>query len=211
MTQQVDPSNLSVQPGQRAFESHIGGLGSEPTPGRNNLNSDKGTTDNNGPEESRWPLLLNIRQVIVAFAIEAIASSRPLRNRLNAMILKAWQHYLAYAHKNPFLTTFLSCLAFLAAGPILVFACVTGVSLGVLVGTAGVIIVVIQSVVVSIAGAILLFVLGTILFMTVFTFLGLMVAYMGIKFLRNLRVTYQERHERQQHQQKGRNEDQKQQ
>ncbi|KAF9182052.1 hypothetical protein BGZ51_004990 [Haplosporangium sp. Z 767] len=219
MTQQVNPRDLSAQPGQTVFESHIGGLRSDPTPSTNstresrsnNLDSDNGTTGNNGPEKSRWPSLLNIRQVVVAFAIEAVTNSRPLRNKLNVMIIKAWQHYLAYARLNPLLTTFLSCLVFLAAGPILVFACVTGVSLGILVGTAAVIVVVIQSVIVSIAGAILLFILGTILFMTIFAFLWLMVAYMGIKFLRNVRVAYREKLEQQQYQQKGRNEGQKQQ
>ncbi|KAI8599023.1 hypothetical protein EDD21DRAFT_406353 [Dissophora ornata] len=204
MTQQVDPKNSSTaHPGQTeaptafAFESHRGSGGdSGGDSGSGNGGSSSNATD-------RWPSLLYIRQVLAAFFVEVVSTSKPLRNKLNVVVVQAWHQYLSCVQDYPLLTIFLSSLVLLSSGPIIIFACVTSVSLGFLLGAAVVFVIMIQSIVVSIAGAILLFVLGTILVMTVFTFFWLVVAYVGFNFARNFALVLQtqHRHLRQQQQQ----------
>ncbi|KAI8355483.1 hypothetical protein B0O80DRAFT_425964 [Mortierella sp. GBAus27b] len=168
---------------------------SSPTPGSPNPDKDA---------EDRWPSLLSIRQVITPFILETITSTRPLREKLSVVALQTWRHYMEYVQAYPILTLFLSSLVLLSAGPIIIFACVTGASLGILVGVAAVVVIVIQSIIVSIAGAILLFILGTIFVLTAFTFFWLVVGYLAFHFVRNLVMVFQAHHQefhRQQQQQ----------
>ncbi|KAF9360554.1 hypothetical protein BGX26_008835 [Mortierella sp. AD094] len=124
-------------------------------------------TSNAGGAADRWPFLLNIRQAAVTFIQETAASTQPQRENL----------------------------ALLSAGPIIVFACVTGVSLAILIGIATVIVVVIQSIVVGIAGAILLFVLGAVVVLTVITFFCVVAGYAGFKIVRDIAVVVHGHHQ----------------
>ncbi|KAG0307646.1 hypothetical protein BGZ98_010168 [Dissophora globulifera] len=90
---------------------------------------------------------------------------------------------------------FLTSLVFLCSGPVIVFACITGVSLGILLGTATVVVIVIQSIIVSIAGAILLFVLGSILILAAFAFFWVVVGYLGFSFMRNFALVLHAQHQ----------------
>ncbi|KAG0363143.1 hypothetical protein BG005_002657 [Podila minutissima] len=149
-------------------------------------------------EQGQWPSLLNIRQVVTAFVLETITNARPLRDKLDVVIRQLWARYLQLVYAYPILTTFLSALVFFSAGPIIVFACVTGATLGFLVGTAAVIVIFIQSIVVTIAGAILLLVLGIILVLTMFSFFWIVAGFIAFKFIRNLAVSLREHHQQQQ-------------
>ncbi|KAG0338914.1 hypothetical protein BG004_007032 [Podila humilis] len=155
-------------------------------------------------QQGQWPSLLNIREVITAFILETVSNTRPLRDKLNVVIVQLWQRYLELVYAYPVLTTFLSVLAFFSAGPIIVFACVTGASLGFLVGTAAVIIFIIQSIIVTIAGAILLVVLGFIFVVTAFTFFWVVAGFFAFKFARGLAISLHEsqlqKQKQQQHQ-----------
>ncbi|KAF9137311.1 hypothetical protein BGX30_010367 [Mortierella sp. GBA39] len=195
MTQQVDPRNPAVHDQTAGFEfqSHSGGPGGNNTTfssAPDNSNNSGGNGD--GSLGDRWPLLLKARQVVVAFILETVSRSRPLQEKFNIVILRAWHLYLAYARAYPLATAFLSCLVVLSAVPILIFASITGVSLGLLVGTAAVIVTIIQSIILSIAGAILLFVLGTIVILTVFTFFWLTVGYFAFQFVGNVYGSFKE-------------------
>ncbi|KAI7827980.1 hypothetical protein BC939DRAFT_76524 [Gamsiella multidivaricata] len=209
MTQVVDPRTPSSdQPHQTeplmAFESHVGS-GVAPsntaTTGSPGFYGTGNHSGKSGTASDRWPSLLNIRQVITAFILEIVSTSKPLREKLNIVAIQAWHQYLSYAQTYPLLTMFISALVLLSAGPVIVFACVTGVSLGILVGTAAVFVLVVQSIVVCIAGAILLFILGTIVVLTVFTFFWLVVGYKGFNFLRNLGLVLHAQHQLHQQQQ----------
>ncbi|KAG0293518.1 hypothetical protein BGZ96_002747 [Linnemannia gamsii] len=192
MTQQVDPRSPAVHDQSAGFEfqSHGSGPNTYNTSTSNNNNA--GGNENNGSLGDRWPSLLNARQVVVAFILETVSRSRPLQEKLNVVILRAWHLYLAYARAYPLATAFLSCLVVLSAVPVLIFASITGVSLGMLAGTAAVIVIIIQSIVVSIAGAILLFVLGFIVILTVFTFFWLIVGYFAFQFVGNVYGSFKE-------------------
>ncbi|KAK3808764.1 MAG: hypothetical protein J3Q66DRAFT_444659 [Benniella sp.] len=202
MTQQVDSRNSSsAHPSQNEPSALAYGgqtSGSSPT---SSSNPGSGGSDGGNDPENHWPSLLSIRQVLTAFLLETITSTRPLREKIGTMAIRTWNRYLEYAQAYPILTLFLSALVLLSAGPIIIFACVTGISLGILVGVAAVIVIVIQSIVVSIAGAILLFILGTIVVLTVFTFFWLVAGYLGFHFLRNLVIVFQAQHQEFQRQQ----------
>ncbi|KAF8977827.1 hypothetical protein BGZ46_007089 [Entomortierella lignicola] len=143
----------------------------------------------------RWPILLNIRQAITSFIVETSASTKPQREKLNALALKLWQQYLAYAQAFPLLTLFLTALVVLSAGPVIVFASVTGVSLAILIGIATTIVVIIQSIVIGITGGILLFVLGAIVIFTVIAFILLVAGYSGFKVTRDIAVVLHGHHQ----------------
>ncbi|CAO3570239.1 unnamed protein product [Mortierella alpina] len=193
MTQQVDPKSSLAQPGQAephaafAFDGQ-GDMGSASSGATRDGNSEIEGND----VKDRWPSFINIRQVVVAFVLEAVSDSRPLRNKLNAIILRAWQRYALCAQAYPLPTIFLSSLIVFSAAPIIIFACVTGASLGVLVGTASLAVIVLQSIVVSIAGAVLLFTLGVIVMMTAFASFWLAVLYFGYRFLKNVALIFNE-------------------
>ncbi|KAG0236393.1 hypothetical protein BGW42_003551 [Actinomortierella wolfii] len=121
-------------------------------------------------QDSAWPRLLSLKEAVTAIAIEKLAESRPLRYKLNSYAICAWERYLDLLSQYPVVTTFISCLILFSAVPILIFACVLGVSFGFLVGTAVVVVIIIQSIIASIAGAILLLVLGAIFVITSFIF-----------------------------------------
>ncbi|KAF9925423.1 hypothetical protein FBU30_004779 [Linnemannia zychae] len=200
MTQQVDPRSSAVhdQTSSRfEFQDHGSGSGGYTSNTASNNNN-----NNNGNERSsslgeRWPSLLNARQVLVAFILETMSRSRPLQEKLNIVFRRAWHHYLFYVRTYPLLTTFLSCLVALSAVPLLIFAAVTGTSLGLLVGVAAVVVLFIQSIVVTIAGGILLLVLGFIVFLTVFTFFWLIVGYFTFQFVSHAYVSYEDQRLRQ--------------
>ncbi|KAF9114010.1 hypothetical protein BGX27_000338 [Mortierella sp. AM989] len=186
MTQQFDPKNPST--GQTEplspfmFEGHTG--------------SGTGTrSSSSGSALNRYPFLLKIRQAATTFVVESAASTKPQREKLNVMALELWRRYLAYIQAFPLLTIFLTSLVVLSAGPVIVFACVTGISLTILVGVAAVIVAVIQSIVVGIAGAILLFVLGSIVVLTVITFVCIVAGYTGFKLARNIAVVLHGHHQ----------------
>ncbi|KAF9908654.1 hypothetical protein BX616_000067 [Lobosporangium transversale] len=222
MTQQLDQRGpISVRPMEDVPSTFIyaGGSTNKPSSGaptaagagaekggRKETDASVGTEGRDAAD--RWPSLVNIRQVITALVLETISTTRPLRDKINAVAHRSWQAYLRYAEMYPLLTALLSAIILFSAGPILVFACVTGASLGFLAGIAAVIVIIIQSIVVTIAGAILLFVLGTIVVLTVFMFLCLVAGYMAFKGLRELalivhgqRQQYQnlQRHQQPQH------------
>jgi len=193
MTQQVDPRNPAVHEQTAGFEfqSHGSGPGDNNTSSSsapNNSNNSGGNVD--GSLGDRWPSLLNARQVVVAFVLETVSRSKPLQEKLNIIIVRAWHVYLSYARVYPVATALLSCLLVLSALPILIFASITGVSLGFLVGAATVIVIVIQSIIVSIAGVILLFVLGFIVIVTIFTFFWLVVGYFAFQFMKTAYGSY---------------------
>jgi len=75
---------------------------------------------------------------------------------------------------------------------VLAFACVTGVSLGILVSTAAISVLIVQAIIVSIAGGVLLLVLGVIFVLTLFGFAWAVAAFMSFKLLRNVAKTLQE-------------------
>ncbi|KAG9319339.1 hypothetical protein KVV02_002735 [Mortierella alpina] len=187
MTQQVDPKSSSAQPG-RAEPHTAFAFESQGDAGSGSSGADRGGNDERDGEDAkdRWPSLLNIRQVVVAFILEAVSDSRPLRNKLNAVILRAGQRYVIYAQAHPLPTILLSSLIMFSAAPIVIFACVTGASLGILVGTAALVVIVLQSIIVSIAGAALLFTLGVILIMTTFAFFWLVVLHFGYRSLKSV-------------------------
>ncbi|KAG0324843.1 hypothetical protein BG000_002031 [Podila horticola] len=160
--------------------------------------SDDSSQQQQQQEQGQWPSLLNIRQVVTAFVLETITNARPLRDKLDVVIRQLWARYLQLVYAYPILTTFLSVLVFFSSGPIIVFACVTGATLGFLVGTAAVIVIILQSIVVTIAGAILLLVLGIILVLTMFTFFWIVAGFFAFKFVRNLAVSLREHHQQQQ-------------
>ncbi|KAF8983842.1 hypothetical protein BGZ52_000250 [Haplosporangium bisporale] len=149
-------------------------------------------------QQSQWPSLLNIRQIVTAFVLETITNARPLRDKLDVVIRQLWERYLQLVYAYPILTTFLSVLVFFSSGPIIVFACVAGASLGFLVGIAAVIVIIIQSIVVTIAGTILFFVLGIIFVLTMFTFFWIVAGFFAFKCVRNLAVSLREHHLQQQ-------------
>ncbi|KAG0203010.1 hypothetical protein BGX33_009355 [Mortierella sp. NVP41] len=182
MTQQVDLRSPAVQDLSAGFEFQ-----SQSGPGGNTNNSGGGDSS-----QDRWPSLLNARQVFVAFILEMVSRARPLLEKLNIVILRAWHLYLAYARTYPLLTAFLSCLVVMSAVPFLIFASITGVSLGLLVGTAAVVVIIIQSIVVSVAGAILLFILGIIVILTLFAFFWLIVGYFAFQFVSNVYASYKD-------------------
>ncbi|KAG0015864.1 hypothetical protein BGZ81_011494 [Podila clonocystis] len=166
---------------------------------------DSGATDDSSQQQQQrqeaqgqWPSLLNIRQVVTAFVLETITNARPLRDKLDVVIRQLWARYLELIYAYPILTTFLSVLVFFSSGPIIVFACVTGATLGFLVGTAAVIVIIFQSIVVTIAGAILLLVLGIILVLTMFSFFWIVTGFFAFKFIRNLAISLREHHQQQQ-------------
>ncbi|KAG0232877.1 hypothetical protein BGW41_001701 [Actinomortierella wolfii] len=102
-------------------------------------------------QDSAWPRLLSFKEAVTAIAIEKLAESRPLRYKLNNYAISAWQRYLDLLSQYPVVTAFISCLILFSAVPILIFACVLGVSFGFLVGTAVVVVIIIQSIIASIA------------------------------------------------------------
>ncbi|KAF9168460.1 hypothetical protein DFQ26_007591 [Actinomortierella ambigua] len=108
-------------------------------------------------QDGAWPRLRAYREAASAIIVEKMADARPLREKY----------------------TFITCLVVFSAGPIVVFACVLGMSLGFLVGTAAVIILIIQSIIASIAGVILLMVLGTIVVLTTCLFFWIIAAVMA--------------------------------
>ncbi|KAF9153454.1 hypothetical protein BG015_003382 [Linnemannia schmuckeri] len=199
MTQQVDPRSTAVHEQSDGFEfqshgSSLGGYNTTSTNNANNTNNANSSSGGDGKEnlEERWPSLLNVRQVVVAFIMETVSRSRPLQEKLNMVIVRAWHLYLAYARAYPLATAFLSCLVVLSAVPILIFASITGVSLGLLAGTATVIVIIIQSIIFCIAGAILLFVLGFIVILTLFTFFWLIVGYIAFQFVSTMYRSFKE-------------------
>lgn len=107
MTQQVDPRSPAVHDQTAGFEfqSHSSGPG-----GHNTTSSSAPDNSNNsggngsGSLADRWPSLLNARQVMVAFILETVSRSRPLQEKLNIVIVRAWHLYLAYARAYPLAT-----------------------------------------------------------------------------------------------------------
>jgi len=81
MTQQVDSRNSSSahpsqnEPSALAFGGQASG--SSPT---SSSNPGSGGGGGNDPE-NHWPSLLSIRQVVTAFLLETITSTRPLREK----------------------------------------------------------------------------------------------------------------------------------
>ncbi|KAF9085869.1 hypothetical protein BGX23_009324 [Mortierella sp. AD031] len=192
MTQQVDLRSPAVQDLSAGFEFQ-----SQSGPGGNTNNSGGGDSS-----QDRWPSLLNARQVFVAFILEMVSRARPLQEKLNIVILRAWHLYLAYARTYPLLTNtsinnhtrslVTTKRVIMSAVPFLIFASITGVSLGLLVGTAAVVVIIIQSIVVSVAGAILLFILGIIVILTLFAFFWLIVGYFAFQFVSNVYASYKD-------------------
>lgn len=82
----------------------------------------------------------------------------------------------------------MTTLIVFSAGPVVVFACVTGISLGVMVAIAAVIIFILQSIVLGIAGAILLFILASIFVLTAIAFGAILAGHAGFKILRDIAV-----------------------
>ncbi|KAF9909413.1 hypothetical protein EC991_008552 [Linnemannia zychae] len=212
MTQQVDPRSPAVHDHSSGFEFQTRGSGTSGHTSSSN-NTSNNNEGNTGTLEDRWPSLLNARQVLVAFVLEVVSRARPLQEKLNIVISRAWLIYLAYARAYPLLTAFLSTLTILSAIPFIVFASITGVSLGLLIGTAAVIVIIIQSIVATIAGAILLFVLGVIVVLTVFTFFWLVVGYFAFQFTSQVYASFKDqrlrklREERERERQEKENED----
>ncbi|KAF9174880.1 hypothetical protein BGX21_005971 [Mortierella sp. AD011] len=187
MTQQVDPrASSSAHTGQVeplstfVFGDHAG--------------SGTGTSSAGGIGD-RWPFLLNIRQAAATFLQESAAATKPHREKLHVIALRLWQVYLGYANDYPLWTFFLSSIALLSAGPIIVFLCVTGISLAILISTATVIVVAIQSIVVGIAGAILLFILGAIVIFTIIASICVVAGYTGFKLARDIAVVVHGHHQ----------------
>ena len=107
MTQQVDPRSSAVHDQTAGFEFLSQGSG----PGGNNTTSSSAPNNSNtsggndsGSPGDRWPSLLNVRQVVVAFVLETVSRSRPLQEKLNIVITRAWHLYLAYARAFPLAT-----------------------------------------------------------------------------------------------------------
>ncbi|KAG0041527.1 hypothetical protein BGZ83_001694 [Gryganskiella cystojenkinii] len=194
MTQQGDARN-PAQTEQTTFLSQGStGTGSESGSYSRNEQSDDNKHDSTSNDTiwGRWPSLMSIRQVTTAFLLEAATNAKPLREKLDAWVLYLWTSYIKLVEAYPLITIFLSCFLFFSAGPIIVFACVTGVSLGIMVSIAAIIILILQSIVVSIAGGVLLLILGTIFVLTLFGFFWAVAGFMGFKLLRNFVKTMQE-------------------
>lgn len=126
MTQQVDPRNPAVHEQTAGFEfqSHGSGPGDNNTSSSsapNNSNNSGGNVD--GSLGDRWPSLLNARQVVVAFVLETVSRSKPLQEKLNIIIVRAWHVYLSYARVYPVATvSSLSWLCFVLAVVYILFA-----------------------------------------------------------------------------------------
>ncbi|KAF9438505.1 hypothetical protein BGZ76_007313 [Entomortierella beljakovae] len=185
MTQQVDSRNPSSTETSQSvpLSAYVfgGPSGSNPFP-----------TNANG---ERWAFIVNAREAVSTFIQDTASSTKPQREKLNVYAQSIWQQYLTYLHEYPLLTIFTTSLVMLSAGPILVFGCITGVSLGILIGVASVIIFVIQSIIFGIAGAILLFVLGAILVLTVILFAMAVAGYTGFKIVRDIAVVVHTHHQ----------------
>ncbi|KAF9971522.1 hypothetical protein BGZ73_005528 [Actinomortierella ambigua] len=139
-----------------------------------------------------WPRLLAFREVATAVIADKLNEARPLRDKLNKRATRLWQRYVELVYKKPLLTTFITSLILFSAGPIVVCACVLGMSMGFLVGTAAVVILIIQSIIASIAGAILLMVLGSIFVVTTFLFFWIFVAVVAHRLTTRLLLRVRE-------------------
>jgi hypothetical protein len=80
MTQQVDPRNPTSAPPREAEPFAAFSSDNRKVPGAATTTSSSNTTGGSDATD-RWPSLLNIRQIITAFILEIVSTSRPLREK----------------------------------------------------------------------------------------------------------------------------------